>query len=86
MPMKFYFFTTIIIFFVVDVHASYAYIDPGAGSALLQSLIASISVGAAVFWGFRNKISIIFNRILGRKTEKPSTKKPGQKSDSEDEK
>lgn len=86
MSIKTYFSLPLIVLFFVDIHPAYAYIDPGTGSALLQSVIASISVGAAVIWGFRNKFSLLFKRILGRDSSKKiSTKSPAEQSDNKDE-
>ena len=45
---------------------AFAYIDPGTGSILLQSLIATISISVGVIFGLRTKLALLLKRLFGR--------------------
>jgi len=53
------------------VKQAYAYIDPGAGSMLVQTLlavVAVVSVSIGIFWQrFRSFLSRIFNRKINER-------------------
>ena len=49
---------------------AYAYLDPGTGSIILQSILGAIAAGAsycAIYW---NKIKNFFNKNLRKKDNK----------------
>jgi hypothetical protein len=60
---------------------AYAYIDPGTGSILLQSIIGALAVGAAFVAGFWQKIRSFFARFETRTSAKHFTvEKPSDDS------
>jgi UDP-N-acetylmuramyl pentapeptide phosphotransferase/UDP-N-acetylglucosamine-1-phosphate transferase len=76
-------FCIVMIVFVVDLTNAFAYIDPGTGSVLLQSLIATISVGAAVLFGLRSRLALLWKRLFGG-CESNKISNLQQKSDPDD--
>ena len=54
-------------FYFLTCGKSFAYLDPGTGSIILQALIAILAAGAAILSGFWNKIKEICLKILPRK-------------------
>lgn len=57
-------------YFVIFINPSFAYIDPGIGSLIIQSLVGgfAIAVGAiSVYW---NKFKSLINKILKKNKKK----------------
>ena len=48
--------------FVFSIHPSYAYLDPGTGSIIIQSLIAAIAAGAIVTKTYWYRIKTFFSK------------------------
>jgi hypothetical protein len=69
MEFKFFFTTGIFIFFffVVLARTSYAYIDPGIGSYILQVLLAVIIGGLFAIKIFWSKIIKFFKKLFSKK-------------------
>ena len=55
-------FIIILIFFLTFPEISYAYIDPGTGSIILQGFLASIAFIVAFSKKLKNKIKNFFNK------------------------
>ena len=47
---------------------AYAYIDPGLGSLLVQSLVAGFLAVGAAWIGFKMKVMSLFDRWKGKET------------------
>ena len=60
------FLAIIIIFSAVYSPSAFAYIDPGTGSVLLQTLVASISMVIAALFGWRTKLVLLWKRLFHR--------------------
>jgi hypothetical protein len=54
---------------------AYAYIDPGLGSLLFQSVVAGLLAVGAAWAGFKMKIISLFDRSADKDKEKPEVKK-----------
>lgn len=52
---------------IVQTKPVYAYLDPGTGSLILQSLLAFVAGALVFFQAFKNKIRAIFNSKRRRK-------------------
>ena len=54
------------LFFVIQINNSYAYLDPGTGSFILQAIIGFIAAGLAtvtLYWNkFKNFITKLFKK------------------------
>ena len=48
---------------------SQAYLDPGTGSIILQSIIAFLSVIGSITISFRKKIKELYSKILSNKSD-----------------
>ena len=48
--------------FVISIHSAYAYLDPGTGSIIIQSLIAAIAAGAIVTKTYWYRIKTFFSK------------------------
>ena len=48
--------------FVISIHPAYAYLDPGTGSIIIQSLIAAIAAGAIVTKTYWYRIQLFFSK------------------------
>ena len=57
---------TIIIYFMM-LSASYAYLDPGTGSIILQVILVALATCAAVFTNFWKKLKGLFLKIFTSK-------------------
>ena len=57
----------IILFYICMVTPSYAYLDPGTGSIILQAIIAFLAAASAVMSGFWKKIKTICSRVFSTK-------------------
>lgn len=53
-------------FYLFTTTPAYAYLDPGTGSLILQALIAGIAAGLTAIKIFWTKISMTWNKILGK--------------------
>jgi hypothetical protein len=53
----------ILILFILFPSKSFAYLDPGTGSMLLQALIGVIASLFTTFYLFWNKIKLIFKKL-----------------------
>ena len=51
-----------LVFFISFIQSAYAYLDPGAGSALLQGLIGGIAAASVVIKMYWHKIIAFFKR------------------------
>jgi hypothetical protein len=63
------FFSAIFLFFI-SVNNAFAYLDPGTGSIILQTIIAvlaGISAWITIFWA---KIKNFFKKLLKKKNKK----------------
>jgi hypothetical protein len=54
---------------------AYAYIDPGLGSLLFQSVVAAFLAVGAAWAGFKMKIISLFDRSGDKNKDKPEIKK-----------
>jgi hypothetical protein len=73
--MKFYLY--IFIFYFIFISKSYAYLDPGTGSIILQAILAFIAGAAAtvsLWWG---NLKMFFKKVF------KSEKKDSDKKDNE---
>ena len=57
-------FITILIFFLIFPEISYAYIDPGTGSIILQGFLAFVAFIVAFSKKVKNKIKNFFNKKI----------------------
>lgn len=48
---------------------AYAYLDPGAGSMLVQAVIAAVAAASVSIGVFRRRIRSFFGRLFGRKKD-----------------
>ncbi len=62
----FYLFLLFLLFPLVNAHA---YLDPGSGSMILQSLLAGLMIIGSGIGIFRNKVKSFFRRLF-KKDEK----------------
>jgi hypothetical protein len=62
--MKLFFF--ILFFYSISVSSSFAYIDPGIGSIILQTLIGVLAAISVTFSLYFNKIKIFFNNLINK--------------------
>jgi len=46
---------------------SYAYLDPGTGSIILQAIIAFLAAATTVMSGFWKKIKTIYSKVFSTK-------------------
>jgi hypothetical protein len=60
----------ILILFILFPSKSFAYLDPGTGSILLQALIGFIASLFTSFYIFWNKIKLIFKKIYSKLLKK----------------
>jgi hypothetical protein len=51
-------------FTIAGVSDAAAYLDPGTGSIIFQSVIAAIATGLAVFSTAWKKVAVFFSRLL----------------------
>ena len=65
------FFITIIYFFLIE--NSYAYLDPGTGSILLQAILAVIAAVGTFFAFFKEKFKKFIGKIFKKKTKTKDT-------------
>jgi hypothetical protein len=56
----------ILFLFILFPSESFAYLDPGTGSMLLQALIGLIASLFTTFYLFWNKIKLIFKKIYSK--------------------
>ena len=60
---------TAICIIMLSVKPTYAYLDPGTGSMVLQALlaaVAAVSVSIGIFW---RRIRLFFERVFNRKID-----------------
>lgn len=48
---------------------AHAYLDPGTGTLIVQSLIGGIAAATTMAGVYFAKVKTVWNRLLGRKTE-----------------
>ena len=58
-----------LIFFLINPSISYAYLDPGTGSIILQALVSIIAAIAAFFSLARYKVKEFFKSLFKKKTD-----------------
>lgn len=74
MVVLFYYVVVSLLCYLGATADAHAYIDPGTGSILLQSIIGAIAVGASFVAGFWHKIRSFCRRIMpGRNPEERLT-------------
>jgi hypothetical protein len=50
---------------------AYAYLDPGTGSLIVQSLIGGIAAASTLAGVYLARAKNVWNRLLGRETDEP---------------
>ena len=60
---KYLFLSTITIYFSL-VNSSYAYLDPGTGSIILQAILAFIAASLATLSFYWNKVKTFLSRLF----------------------
>jgi hypothetical protein len=65
--------------------SAYAYLDPGTGSLILQSIIGTIAAGSIVFASYRQKFRELFRSMFGAKDDGASTHASSETEESTDE-
>ena len=66
--MKKLILNTLIIFFILT-NASYAYLDPGTGSIILQAIIGFIAAALATVSLYWNKLKLFLNKLFKKKNK-----------------
>ena len=66
--MKKLILTTLIIFFIIT-DVSYAYLDPGTGSIILQAIIGFIAAALATVSIYWNKLKLFLNKLFKKKNK-----------------
>ncbi len=66
--------------FLILPQSAYAYLDPGAGSYILQMIAATLFVGLFAVKNFWKQIKNFFSRLFSKKDEKENTKDSKTKS------
>ena len=66
--MKKLILNTLIIFFIFT-NASYAYLDPGTGSIILQAIIGFIAAALATISLYWNKLKLFLNKLFKKKNK-----------------
>ena len=61
--LRFYLFIVVMLW----ASPSYAYLDPGTGSMILQSILALLGVAAGAWYAFSERVKFIFSRIFKSK-------------------
>ena len=69
----------IIISYISMTSYAYAYIDPGAGSVIIQAILGFLAAIFAYVTFFWNKIKSMFNKIFKKNEKKPEDKKSAEK-------
>ena len=54
-------------FYICMTVPSYAYLDPGTGSIILQAIIAFLAAATTVMSGFWKKIKTIYSKVFSTK-------------------
>jgi hypothetical protein len=54
--------TLAITLFILSIHPAHAYLDPGTGSIIIQSLIAAIAAGAIVTKTYWYRVKTFFSK------------------------
>lgn len=62
------------VLFLILPKDAYAYLDPGAGSYILQLIAATLFVGLFAIKNFWKQIKHFFSRLFSKKDEKNNTK------------
>ena len=57
------------LFFVIQINNSYAYLDPGTGSFILQAIIGFIAAGLATVTLYWNKIKNFITKLFKKKNK-----------------
>lgn len=55
-----------------------AYIDPGTGTLIVQSLIGGAAAAMTIMSVYMTKIRSAFNRLLGREVSQPEAERPNE--------
>ena len=55
------------LFFVIQINNSYAYLDPGTGSTILQAIVAALAAGAATVSYYWRKVKDLYIKIFQKK-------------------
>ena len=58
------------LFFVIQINNSYAYLDPGTGSFILQAIIGFIAAGLATVTLYWNKFKNFITKFFKKKIKK----------------
>ena len=64
-------YLTILFFFYPNV--SYAYLDPGTGSILLQAILGGIAMGFVTIKIWWKKLKAFLSKILKKKSKQPES-------------
>ena len=56
-----------LVFFFASINNSYAYLDPGTGSIILQALLGAIAAGLSYCAFYWNKVKNFFKKIFKKK-------------------
>ena len=63
------------LFILLNPTYSYAYLDPGTGSIILQAIIGLIAAGVTAISVYWIKFKTILSKIFGRKSKQVDTNK-----------
>ena len=55
---------TLILLILFNPNLAYAYVDPGTGAILIQSLVASVALAASAIIVYWNKVLSWFNQLF----------------------
>ena len=75
-------YITALILFVGNIQAAYAYLDPGTGSIIIQSVIAAIAAAAMVIKVYWYRIKTFFSRASQEVTDETGENTTQGKQDS----
>jgi len=59
-----------LIVFMLPTSSSYAYLDPGTGSIILQAILGFVAASIATLTIYWNKFKNFFTKIFGKKDKK----------------
>ena len=63
-------FIFIIFFYFLLTVSSYAYLDPGTGSIILQAILGFVAAAVSYFYFFWNKVKSFFKNIFHKDSKK----------------
>ena len=74
MMKKFRFIYLILIIYALSISNTFAYLDPGSGSIILQAIIAGIATAGATIVFYWRKIKMMIKKLFVKKEKNSSEK------------